>query len=171
MTTHIKPGLRYSPWWGLCLLVFAGMVQAAEFRALRPIRTAAMVQHLAGAAARTPATLKKVSAEVLRTAVDTLTRAWNGNDLEGVMGQEFFDKSRLLDAMTSKVPRDAPLRVLSIQNAHTLDQRIVGTGGDQRRVSLVSVTLRTQLEFNNPANGFQRREGTNEYILRIRQRY
>ena len=36
-------------------------------------------------------------------------------------------------------------------------------------VSTVSALVRAQLEFDDPLRGFQRREGSNELLLRIRE--
>jgi len=90
--------------------------------------------------------------------------------VNSVLGDEFFDKSRLSDAMNAKVPRDARLSVLAIQDVQTLGQKTADSPSGRLLVSTVSVTAKTQLTFNDPANGYQRREGVNEYIIRIKQR-
>jgi len=153
----------------LILIVFClhtSITFASEFRTFRPILTPiAMPQ---GAAVQ--ANIKPVSRQLAEKAVGKLIDAWNSNQLDGVLATEFTDKSRLTDAMNSKVPRDARLEVLGIQSMQTLQQSVVDSPNGKLLVSTVSVTVKTQLTFNDPANGYQRREGINEYILRIKQK-
>jgi len=122
-----------------------------------------------GAAVRQPG-IKPVSRTLAARAVGKVIAAWNENNVNSVLGDEFFDKSRLSDAMNAKVPRDARLSVLAIQDVQTLGQKTADSPSGRLLVSTVSVTAKTQLTFNDPANGYQRREGVNEYIIRIKQR-
>jgi hypothetical protein len=117
--------------------------------------------------------LRPVSRAKVEEAVERLLEAWNGSDLASVVGETFYDRSRLLDAVDQVVPRDATLRLLSIQGHETLAQEVRPVPGVPDSLDLwstVSVTLRTQLEYNDPIAGFQRLEGLNEYILKIRER-
>jgi len=92
------------------------------------------------------------------------------NNVSSVLGDAFFDKSRVSDAMNAKVPRDARFEVLAIQDVQTFGQKTMDSPSGKLLVSTVSVTARAQLTFNDPVGGYQRREGVNEYILRIKQR-
>ena len=67
------------------------------------------------------------------------------------------------------VPRDAKLRIQSVQGIQTLQQYIKPGSGTSRGelVSIVSATVRTQLEFNSSTAGFVSRTGTNEFLLEI----
>jgi hypothetical protein len=141
---------------------------ASEFRAFRPILTP--MQSQPGGKAVPARQLKPVSRQAAEKAVNKLLTAWNGKNLDQVLGDEFYDKSRLNDAMGSKVPRDAELSLLAIQDTQTLQQQVVDSPSGKLLVSTISVTARTQLTFNDPTAGYQRREGVNEYIMRIRQR-
>lgn len=106
--------------------------------------------------------------EQVRTAVEEVITRWNNSGLDQVLAEEFFDKSRLTDAIDTIVPRDASLRVQSIQGVQTLQQyRVPGESGSSQIVSIVSATVNTQLEFNDPQAGFVRRQGLNEFILKI----
>jgi hypothetical protein len=68
------------------------------------------------------------------------------------------------------VPRDAVLRVLGVQGVQTLEQYVqADDSGQAMLVSRVSATVRTQVEFDDPAAGFQRREGTNEIVLLVKE--
>jgi len=141
---------------------------ASEFRAYTPILTPMALPE--GAVLQAAKEIAPVSSKTMLKVVRGLIDVWNHNDLDKVLSQDFFDRSRLDDAMDIKVPRDAKLTVLSIQGIQTLSQHIETDAKGRLMVSLVSVRIKTQLEFNDPANGFQRREGTNEYIFRVKQR-
>jgi len=167
---------RLVPAWmalaGLMLILSnSGAIQASEFRSIQPVLTAAMAQ---GGQSLAPGekrvALKPIPRKVAKQAADKIMAAWNGNHMDSVLGKEFFDKSQLSDAMNSKVPRDARLSVLSIQDVQTLAQKTADSPQGRLLVSTVTITLKTQLTFNDPVNGFQRREGTNEYTMRIKQR-
>jgi len=151
---------------GLVLLatamVLAGNAPARQFRQVAPIarpRQAAPFPAGAVPVARPRA--------VPRNKVETLLRGvlakWNTGQMAQTLSPQFFDHTRLLDAVDGLAPRDATLRLLSLQGVQTLQQYEL----DGKRVSIVSATARTQLEFNNPASGFVRRQGVNEFILRI----
>lgn len=139
---------------------------ASEFRSFRPILTSVAVV----SGGQSTAAVKPISRNLAEKAMSKIIAAWNGNNVNSVLGDSFFDKSRLNDAMNAKVPRDARLEVLSIQDVQTLGQKTVGSPAGKLLVSTVSITAKTQLTFNDPVNGYQRREGTNEYIMRIKQR-
>jgi len=137
-------------------------VGGSEFRSFRPIVIPA-------GQAMAQANIKPISRALIVKAVNKLVAAWNGNAMDAVLGNDFYDKFRLADAMNSKVPRDARLEVLSIQATQTLSQKTADSPSGELLLSIVSATVRTQLTFNDPVNGYQRREGTNEYIMRIKQ--
>ena len=132
---------------------------ATEFRVLQPIATPG-----GGLAAAGPV-LRPVGRETVEAAAREIFARYNTPDLAAALAGEFFDAERLADAVTRAVPRDARMRVLSVQGAQTLGQAVRGSA----LVSTVSAVVRAQLEFNDPVRGFQRREGTNELLLRIRE--
>jgi hypothetical protein len=113
-----------------------------------------------------------VTREQVEPAVRELLQSWNTAGLANKLAQQFTDSQRLLDTLHVQAPRDASLRLQSIQGVQTISQYLLqdSTTGGQNRVSIVSVTIRTQLEFNSPTAGFVRRAGLNEYILRITNR-
>jgi len=152
-----------------CMLImvsFQAVPLASEFRAYRPILTPSAVPE----SGKTVKQLKPISRKLAEKAVNKLIAAWNGKNLDKVLGEEFYDKSRLNNAMSSKVPRDAQLSLLAVQDMQTLQQSVTDSPKGKMLVSMVSITAKTQLTFNDPTNGYQRREGTNEYIMRIKQR-
>jgi hypothetical protein len=140
---------------------------AREFRTFKSIRTPKALPE----GAKVGKEIQPVDRKIMEGAVKKLMRSWNTAGMENMLAEDFFDKSRLFDSIDDKVPRDAKLSILSIQGIQTLSQQIqTDTAGAEIVVSTVSATVKTQLEFNDETDGFQRREGTNEYIFRVKQR-
>ena len=139
--------------------------QAGEFRAFKPISTPGA----APGGAKPVAEVAPIDPGQAREVAEKVFKAWNSGGLEKYLADDFYDKSRLLDAIDEKVPRDAQIRIMSIQGVQTLQQyqRPMGTGEGKEIISTVSVTADTQIEFNDVIKGFRRLEGVNEYILRI----
>lgn len=151
----------------LCLI--GGLTQARQFRILQPIATPInqVVDLPVGAIpVEQPQLITREEAEPY---VQQVIEKWNTNQMAETLSDEFYDKSRFMDVMDTVVPREAKLRIQSVQGVQTLQQYIMpnptGERGDQ--VSIVSVAVRTQLEFNSPTAGFVSLPGTNEYILEI----
>ena len=139
-------------------------VTASEFRRIRRIA----VPERVAAGQTTVAEPEAVPRALVKQAVERVVAAWNTQGLRKVLAPSFFDRSRLQDRMDTDVPRDATLRVLSIHGAQTLAQRVTENAqGRALRISTVSATVRTQIEFNDPRDGFRRIPGTNELILEI----
>jgi hypothetical protein len=145
------------------------ITKAQEFRMIRRI---AVPDKIPDGAIPLPA-LQPVQTEVATGALKTILEKWNNGNIGGVLGEDFYDKTRLEDAVVEKVPRDATIRLLSVGGIQTLNQyEQAGDNGGSLRVSVVSVTAVTQIEFNDPdplpgESSFQRLQGENEYILRI----
>jgi len=113
------------------------------------------------------------SPQLAREAMQRLVNSWNQGDTARFLSPSFVDRDRFLTSWDGQVPRDARIRLLSVESAQALDQdnRIEGSPPTSLHVSTrVSVRATTQIEFNDPALGFQRREGRNEYFFVIRQR-
>jgi len=151
------------------LVLFAHQHPAAgrEFRRVRPVSAP---EPLPKGAVAVPQ-LSPVDRRVVEAIVHELFKAWNGEGMEQHLADGFYDKRRFLDAMDEDVPKDARLRVLGLSNIQTVRQYLKAraSGGGQLRVSTVSVTVTSQVEYNDPERGFQRREGVNEYIFEIIQ--
>lgn len=149
------------------LFAACSLAHAQEVRQLNRIAVPDAVQKLPPGA-RALATPLPVPPERIDEAVQAVVAAWNTPKLAPLLADYFYDKSRLLDALNTQVPRDAKLRVLSIQGMQTLLQYVQkNEGGVEQLKSRVSVTLRTQVEYNDAQTGFQRLDGTNEVILLI----
>ena len=141
---------------------------AQEFRAINPIRTPGAKAPAGAVRVAPPAAVRRESVE---DAVGRVASAWNTPDLAGHLGGGFPDRTRLLDAIASGVPRDARIRVLGIQGFRVLDQFDLAPTAQVPmtvRVSQVSVTVRTQVEFTDAA-GFQALDGTNELVIDLKE--
>lgn len=166
MDTHRHQKRQTIVGWLLTILLLSiSPAQAREFRDIKPI--AVPTQAVETQAAQV---FKPVERELVEQAVDEIFSSYNTPQMASVLGDDFYDKSRLLDAVNEQVPRDAQLRVLAVRAVNTLSQEVRSdpAGGPDRLVSTVTVTVRAQMEFND-STGFQRREGTNELTLRINQ--
>jgi hypothetical protein len=141
--------------------------ESAEFRAYNLIPT----PKVAPEKTRPVAQFQPVDRAVIEGAVQRFVNTWNTTAMDEMLDEMFYDRTRLQDNMSSKVPRDARLRLLSISMIQVLDQfvRPDPSGGSVMH-STISATLRTQIEFNDPALGFQRIEGINDLIFEIAQK-
>lgn len=155
----------------VCALVLgSGRPQARQFRQMLPIATptARSADLPAGALEVVP--MVPLTREQVEPALAHVIENWNSQGLDNLLGEGFYDKSRLLDTLDVAAPRDASLRLQGIQGVQTLQQYIEpdpAQSGSERLVSRVSVTARTQLEFTARDGSFTRRPGVNEFILRI----
>lgn len=153
----------------LIIAAFAG-VEASGLRRINPINTPGGSQAPAGFV-QTQQQFKVERAVVVK-AVHDLMDSWNTMGLEEYLSNSFFDKHRLLDDIDVFVPRHATIRVLSIQGIQTLQQFEKPDGPDKKTViSTVSATVCTQVEFNDPQEGFKRLEGEGEYVFIIKEFY
>lgn len=140
---------------------------ARQFRAVRPIATP-------GAEATVPPGARPVPRmqALTREQVEPLARrvvaAWNTPKMAQTLAESFYDRSRLLDTVDGVVPREATLRLQAVQGVQTLQQylRPSADGDGEEQVSIVSATVRAQLEFNAPG-GFRRVSGTTELLLEV----
>ena len=156
-----------------CLLMSAALLAAfaaaaQESRQMNRIATPQSALRLPQGA-RSVAAIRPVAMASVEEAVRELAAAWNTPRLPAYLAPNFYGKERLTDALNTQFPRDAKLRVLGIQAMQTVAQYIQpNPSGGESLVSRVSVTVRTQVEFNDPRGGGLRRlEGTNELLLRV----
>lgn len=104
-----------------------------------------------------------IDQQLVRQTVEQVLGAWNTPELNQWLAPDFPGRDRLLAALSFDVPPTARLRILSIGAIQLLEQERTEGG----LISLVSVSVRAQAEWEAPENGLQRREGTGEYILRF----
>lgn len=144
----------------LFVLVCCAPVFAQESRDVRPIRTPASAA-LADA--------RQLPRALVEAAAKTVLEAYNTAEFEQVLAADFYDRWRLTDAITEQVPRDARMRLLSLQAWQLFDQTRGDGGSGPMLTSLVSATVNVQLEFTAADGRFERRSGVTELILRIHQ--
>ena len=140
--------------------------EAREFRALNEIRAAALIPEDAD----TVQQLIPVDQALVDKAVEQIMSQWSTPAMQEYLSKDFYDANRLEDVIDTLVPGDAEVRILGVSGVQTLQQyREESATGVPVRVSRVSVTVRTQLEYNDPENGLVRLPGTTEYILKFRE--
>lgn len=149
----------------IALIVLVSAGKAAEFRELSPILVPAAVPE--GAA--TVQVIRPVSPAIVENAIRQLMANWNTPLLARHLSDRFYDRQRLLDVLDSFAPRDARIHILGIQSTQTLQQHIEKDNGVATLVSRVAVSVITQIEFTDPNRGLQSLDGTNTYVLNIRQ--
>lgn len=158
----------------LALLACASPASAQTFRSIQPIPVpdAQLRQAIQqGAQLRGAAIpgMRQIPREVVEEAVRRIYAAYNTPDFRQYLSERFYDPDRLLMAIDEKVPREATLRLVSINSAQTVSmQRTKDEQGRGVTESLVLVVVRAQMEFNS-AQGFQRRDGEQEIVLRFRE--
>ncbi len=142
---------------------------ARQFRGRRPIATPEAASARLPDGAQPVSPIVPLTREHVRPALERLIDAWNSGRLARHLDPAFYDRSRLADALDTLAPRDARLYLQGIEGVQTLQQYIEADPerpNARRLVSRVSVTARTQIEFESGA-GFVRRSGINEFLLRI----
>lgn len=164
---HSKTRLLLFPAIAAGLLCFQlPVADARQFRTIRTIATPEKLPENAQPVER----FRPVKAQIVRAAVEKLAEAWNTGTLDPLLSREkFYNKDRLLDTLAGDIPRDATLRVLSVGGITTLDQYFQPREGRRKQVNIVSAIVRTQIEFNDPNNGFIRLDGRNEFVLEVVQ--
>jgi len=147
------------------ILVMAVWVRCQEFRRINPIPTPVAVPE----GARPVSKVEEVDPQKAISCVHKVFSSWNKGEIERHLASDFYDKTRFLDAMRdpSKVPADAKARILSVGAVQTLNQYERALPNGKEKISIISVTATSQIEFNDPQKGFRRLEGTNEYIFRV----
>lgn len=147
-------------------LLVAGAARGQEFRSFNPIPTAG----------RLPAGAKLVDAkpvdpEAIKRAAEGFAANWNRGSTGEALAEGFYDATRFQDAMVANVPRDARLVLESVRGIQTLQQMEKDDGARGRvRISIVSATLATRIQFNDATQGFVDIPGVNEVILEVTER-
>lgn len=112
---------------------------------------------------------KQIDRRVIEDSIRKIVASWNNNNLSEYLVDNFQDKSLLLNTIRRIVPRDAKLRVLSVQAVSTLEQKKLKLKGSKKRkiLSVVIATVKLQLEFNDLLNGFVRLPHTSQFYLQV----
>lgn len=142
-------------------LAFAGH---GSFRDMRPINTPYQQTANPGGKDFTP-----IAEDVLKRSLEHLLSMWNTPQMQDMLSEGFYDKDRLMNSMNTLVPRDARIRLLDAREIQILQQETrpaSGPGDSDKRVSIISATLSTQLEFSSPT-GFVQLPGVNRFVLEV----
>ncbi len=150
-----------------CILILSSEVFGQEMRAINPISTPARLK-ISGENVQQPTPL---NVENVRSNVENLFNTWNNGDVTNKLSDNFYDKTRFGDAMQTNIPRDSKVKVMGMGSVQTLEQRIVtDPDGSKRKVTLGSVNVNSQVEFNDPGKGFVRVPGTNEIVFEMSEK-
>jgi len=143
------------------------VAEGQEMRSINLISTPAKLR-IGGEPVKQPVPL---NTETVRSNVEGLLSKWNNGDVTNMLSDNFYDKTRFGDAMQTNIPRDSKIKVMGMGSVQTLEQRIVtDPDGSKRRVTLGSVNVNSQVEFNDPNKGFVRVPGTNEIIFEMSEK-
>ncbi len=150
-----------------CLLALPLKAVCQEMRAINPISSPARLK-VGGERIQQPTPL---NVENVRSNVESLFNTWNNGDVTNMLSDNFYDKTRFGDAMQTNIPRDSKVKVMGMGSVQTLEQRIVtDPDGSKRKVTLGSVNVNSQVEFNDPSKGFVRVPGTNEIVFEMSEK-
>lgn len=153
---------------GIILLLYPYLAWAQEFRTLNPVSTPLRPPK----GAIPVENIQPVSHGTVENAVREIFSTWNKGSLEKYIGNEFYDRTRLMDSMMTNVPKDANIRFISLQGNQTINQyQKRSESGNLQIISTISVNAITQIEFNDISKGFRKLDGTNEYIIRITEEF
>lgn len=148
-----------------------------EFRSFSPIPTpgeeapsadpsADGYQPVSGVQQLSPALTDKV--------VRDLFDAWNTPEMGSRLSGSLANRSRILDAVQTGVPRGVSLHVLGIQNPRVVEQYVrphPAGDGSYQLLSKLSVRVYCEAAANTAATKrFRRNEGTSEYLIQITQK-
>jgi hypothetical protein len=157
------------------LTIVGGLAQAQTFRAIQPIAVPDAQTRdaiLTGQQLRGPSIpgLRQVPRELVENSVRKIYSAYNTPEFRQYLSERFYDPDRFVDAVGQNVPREARLRIISINSANTVAQQLVkDEQGRDVSESLVMVVVKAQMEFTTTQD-FQRREGESEIVLRFREK-
>ncbi|MCX8111560.1 MAG: hypothetical protein N3D15_09995 [Syntrophorhabdaceae bacterium] len=154
----------------LFILITTTPLYSQETRRIQPIRTPAYVSEPLAEGVEQIKTPIPVDRQVVEKTMEAIAASWNTSNMTKTLSKDFYEKDRLMDTMTAKAPVDAKLRIISIGSYNVLNQGVKKDSDGDLLISRVSVTAKTQIEYNDPKDGFQRREGEQEYIIKIMQR-
>jgi hypothetical protein len=157
----------------LVLLILVSMFMqtyAQECRRIQPIKSPAVVETPLAEGVRPVKEQVPVDRQTVEKTMQKIAESWNTPEMSKKLADSFYEKDRLMDSINGNVPVDAQLRLLSVGSYRIMNQGIKQDPGGDLLISRVSVIAKTQIEYNNPTNGFQRRQGEQEYIIKIIRR-
>ncbi len=115
-----------------------------------------------------------LSPSLVEKVVYDLFDAWNTAGLDSKLSKSFPNRSRIMDAIQTGVPRQVRLKILSIQNPRILKQYVrphPSGDGSFQLLSEISVRVYAEAASNTGlTKRFQRVEGTSEYLIQVTQK-
>lgn len=167
---------RWTTWLsGLFLLVALSSADARQFRQsqriLSPETTNAT--SVVSVPQKIQDQLPAVDIDAVNDLISQALANWNTPGMGDWLGNEFYNRQRLLNTMDQNIPRDASLRIKAIQGLRVFDQRFIApsTQGQISRVSTVIANVQTQIEFNDPTQGFVRLDGNSEMTFSLSETF
>lgn len=155
----------------LLILVFTVIkTHAQECRRIQPIKSPDAVEAPLAEGVRAVKEQIPVDRQTVEKTMQKIAESWNTPEMSKKLANSFYEKDRLMDSMNGNAPVDARLRILSVGSYRLINQGIKSDPGGDLLISRISVIAKTQIEYNNPTNGFQRRQGEQEYIIKITQK-
>jgi hypothetical protein len=140
---------------------------AQEVRRIQPIKSPVTIEEPLAEGVQPVREPVPVDRQIVEKTMQAIANSWNSPDMIKMLGKNFYEKERLIDSMNTKAPVDARLRLLSVGSYRVINQGIKIDSAGEFLISRISVIARTQVEYNDPQNGFQRRQGEQEYIIKI----
>ena len=142
------------------------VAQARDFRSLIKIPVAP--QNIALNSTINKKTFRPVDSALIEKHVRKIVSSWNRNDLSKYLSDTFQDKTLLINTIRRTVPRDASLRLLSVQGISTLQQSWDTNKARKKTLnSVVIATVDIQLEFNDPFQGLVKLPHTSQFYLQV----
>lgn len=155
--------------WLAALVLMSTHVVADEFRTMSRIPKPSGSGNADFPAPQLRLDLPPVTSDMVELAVHSIAGLWNTPQMDEVLAGGFIDADLLGDTISNLLPRDARLRVLSVNSFQTLSQSVERDDNDRAIVSSrVSVLVSTQIEYQS-AQGLVRVPGVNEFIVRFDQ--
>lgn len=155
----------------LIVLATAPLAHSQEWRRIEPIATPSAPLAPITDEGIIPAEQIPVDRRAVEQAMQAVARSWNSADMSGILSESFRNKDRLMDVMATAVPADATMRLVSVGSHRILNQVVQPRPEGTLLVSRVVVSARVQVEYNDPATGFQRLPGEQDYIIKITQQW
>ncbi len=155
----------------MATVFFQDRPMAREMRAFRRIATPVNRNLNLPKNARRTQNAQAVDPDKVKGALEKLSKAWNTSRFSDLVSDQFYDKSRLGDAMSQTGKYSTTLRIEAMESVQVLDQYVVeNADGSWNRVSKVSAVARTRSEFEDASAGRVSTPGTNEIIFEITER-
>lgn len=101
-------------------------------------------------------------------ALESTLAAWGTPELESILSSGYYDANRLQNEIRNRVPTDARLELLRLEDYRIIEDSIVTTATNNlARVWLIVANAITQVELNDPIAGFVNVRGRQRYTFHL----